>query len=90
MVDGGFPSLEKQIPNLIAPFRRSRGAGLSPAQLAHNRRLHEVRRVVERFFGRMKKHMNIVGTIYRGDLGLLPQVWLAAAWLTDLHIAAHP
>jgi hypothetical protein len=26
MVDGGFPSLEKEIPNLICPFRRSRGA----------------------------------------------------------------
>jgi hypothetical protein len=66
MVDGGFPSLEKKIPNLICPFRRSRGGTLNAAQLKYNKRLHTVRQVVERFFGRMKKHLNIVGTIYRG------------------------
>jgi hypothetical protein len=29
MVNGGFPSLDKEIPNLICPFRRSRGGALS-------------------------------------------------------------
>jgi hypothetical protein len=58
--------------------------------LKHNKRLHKVRQVVERFFGRMKKHLNIVGTIYRGDLEALPNIWLVAVWLADMHIAWHP
>jgi hypothetical protein len=66
MVDGGFPSLEKKIPNLISAFRRSRGSTLTAEQLKHNKRLHKVRQIVERCFGRMKKHLNIVGSSYRG------------------------
>ena len=38
----------------------------------------------------MKKHLNIVGTIYRGDLSQMDDIWVVAVWLTDLHIAAHP
>jgi hypothetical protein len=63
------------------PFPAQPGGGtLSAEHLKHNKRLHKVRQVVERFFGRMKKHLNIVGTIYRGDLELLPDIWLVAVW----------
>jgi hypothetical protein len=81
---------EKKIPNLISPFRRSKGSSLTAEQLKHNKRLHRVRQIVERFFGRMKKHLNIVGTVCRGVISFMMEIWLIVVWLTDLHVARLP
>jgi hypothetical protein len=90
MVDGCFPSLEKRIPNLISPFRCSRGSTLTAEQLKDDRRLHKVRQIVERFFGRTKRYLNIVGTVYRGDISFMTEIWPIAVCPTDLHFARHP
>jgi hypothetical protein len=90
MVDGEFPALERKLPNLIAPYRCPVRGALTAAQRNHEGHCTGVGKVVERFIGRMKKHLDIVGTINHGSLENLPKIFLIAPGFTTPSIHNMP